>query len=217
MKIVLIASSPRKEKSQTLVLAKEVLRGCAGPEEPEVIHLCDYRMEFCQHCEKCHEKILQCPIQDDVFPILDKLLKADGIILASPNYINQVTASLKTLFDRSTHFIHCQRLLGKYIAGVVSSGSGRDKEVLDYLKYYSHICGAQFVGGVDAAVPVSDAKKAGAFKLGTALKSAIQEKRAFPDQLKSIEAAKTHFKPVMEKRKDEWAEEYKYWKDKGWL
>ena len=217
MKILLISSSPRKEKSQTLLLAKEVLRGCADSVESEIMHLSDYKIEFCQHCEKCHEKILQCPLKDDVHLILEKMLDAEGIILVSPNYINQVTASMKALFDRSSHFIHCKRLLGKYIAGVVSSGSGRDREVLDYIKYYSLTCGAQYAGGVSSNVPISDEKKEEAFNLGKSLSVVIKDKRLFPDQIKIIEAAKVHFKRIMEKRKDEWLEEYLYWKDKGWL
>jgi len=128
MKILLLSSSPHKEKSQTYLLAKEVLRGCGKTGiESEIIHLCDLKIEFCHHCEACHKKILSCPIRDDVRSILKKMLEAEGIILATPNYINQVTASMKAFFDRSSHFIHCKRLLGKYIAGVVSSGSGQDK------------------------------------------------------------------------------------------
>ena len=90
MKILLISSSPRKEKSQSFLLAREVLRGCLNEtQEGEAIH-------------------------------------------------NQITASLKALFDRSSHFIHCKRLLGKYVAGVVASGSGQDKDVLNYIRYYAH-------------------------------------------------------------------------------
>lgn len=217
MKTLFISSSPHKEKSQTFLLAKEVLRGCANSVESEVLHLCDYRIEFCRHCEKCHEKILQCPIKDDVRSILEKMLDAEGIILASPNYINQVTASMKALFDRSCHFIHCKRLLGKYVAGVVSSGSGQDKEVLDYIKYYSHTCGAQYVGGVSSRAPISNAKKEEAFNLGRSLTVAIKDKKLFPEQAKIIEAGKEHFKRIMEMRKDIWIAEYRYWKDKGWL
>jgi len=217
MKILLISSSPHKEKSQTFLLAKEVLRGCANSVESEIIHLFNLRIEFCRHCEKCHEKILLCPIKDDVHLILEKMLDAEGIILASPNYINQVTASMKALFDRSSHFIHCKRLLSKYIAGVVSSGSGRDREVLDYIKYYSNACGAQYAGGASSSVPISDEKKEEAFNLGKSLSTVIKDKRLFPDQIEIIEAAKMHFKRIVEKRKDEWLEEYRYWKDRGWL
>ena len=124
MKTLLISSSPHKEKSQTFLLAKEVLKECTNSVESEIIHLFNYRIEFCRHCEKCHKKILQCLIKDDVHLILEKMLNAEGIIFASPNYINQITASMKALFDRSSHFIHRKRLLGKYIIGVVSSRSG---------------------------------------------------------------------------------------------
>lgn len=217
MKILLISSSPRKEKSQTFLLAKAVLMGCPDSVESEIIHLCDCRIEFCRHCEVCHRNIMQCPVKDDVRSILEKMLQAEGIILASPNYINQITASMKALFDRSRHFIHCKRLLGKYVAGVISSGSGQDKEVLDYIKHYSHACGAQYAGGVSSSVPLSNEKKDEAFNLGQSLTAAIKDKRLFPDQIKIIEAGKDHFKTIIEKRKDAWSAEYRYWKEKRWL
>ncbi len=199
-------------------MAKEALRGLAQEGvDSEVIHLDDFRVFFCKHCEACHKKILHCSLKDDVEPILKKMLEADGIILASPNYINQVTASMKALFDRSTHFIHCKRLLGKYIAGVVSSGSGQDKEVLDYLEFYGHTCGAQYSAGVSCAGHLLEQKKEEAFKLGRKLAADIKEKKAYPGQVELIERGKQHFRQVIEARKKEWEEEYRYWQDKGWL
>lgn len=218
MKVLLISCSPHKEKGRTFVLAKEVLRGLAQEGvDTEVIHLDDLKMFFCRHCEACHRNILHCSAKDDVGLILKKMLEADGIILASPNYINQVTASMKALFDRSAHFIHCKRLLDKYIAGVVSSGSGQDKEVLDYLKFYAHTCGAQYSGGVSSAAHAVEAKKEEAFKLGEKLALDIKEKKAYPEQLEIIEKGRQHFRQIIEARKKEWEGEYRYWQDKGWL
>ncbi|MBU4376608.1 MAG: flavodoxin family protein [Candidatus Omnitrophica bacterium] len=218
MKILLISSSPNKEKSQTFFLAKEALKGLLGQDvKHEIIHLCDLKIEFCRHLEKCHKKIMDCPINDDVGRVLQKMLDADGIILASPNYINQITASMKALFDRSAHFIHCKRLLGKYISGVVSSGSGMDKEVLDYIRYYAHTCGAQYSGGVSSAASAVKGKAGEALELGRKMISDIKEKRAYPDQIDAIEKGKQHFSGVMKARKDYWKEEYQYWIDKGWL
>jgi len=217
MKILLISSSPHKERSQTYLLAQEVLKGCPDSVKPEVIHLCDWKIEFCRHCEECHKKIMHCLIKDDMQMILKKMLEADGIILASPNYINQVTASMKALFDRASHFIHCKRLLGKYVAGVVSSGSGQDKDVLDYIRYYAHTCGAQYSGGVSSRVPINDEKNKEALKLGESLMKDIKDKRLFPEQMKIIEPGKEYFKKIIEMRKNVWIEEYRYWNDKGWL
>jgi len=218
MKVLMISSSPHKEKSKTFLLAKGVVspllkEGC----ECETIHLDDYKIFFCKHCEECHRNILHCSAPDDVNIILKKMLEADGIILASPNYINQVTASMKALFDRSSHFIHCKRLLGKYIAAVVSSGSGEDREVLRYIKFYAHICGAQYSGGISSAAHLAQEKTGEAAKLGEKLAMDIKEKITYPEQIELIEKGKHHFREIIKARKKEWKEEYQYWLDKGWL
>lgn len=151
MKILLMSSSPHKEKSRTFTLANEVLKPLLGNNtEIEIIHLANFIINFCRHCEACHQRILQCPIKDDAPELINKMLGANGIIFATPNYINHVSASMKTLFERASHFIHCKRLLGKYVAAVVSSGRGEDKHVLDYIRYYAHTCGAQFSGGISS-------------------------------------------------------------------
>jgi multimeric flavodoxin WrbA len=218
MKGLLISSSPHKEKSSTFLLAKEVLRGL---EEDgflgEVLHLDDLRVFFCKHCELCHRKILKCSLGDDVDMILQKILDADAIVLASPNYINQVTASMKALFDRSAHFIHCKRLLGKYMAGVVSSGSGQNKEVLDYLEFYSHVCGAQYSGGLSSLQRFGEDKKNEAFRLGRKIAADVKGKKLYSGQMQTIEEGKQHFAQIIKLRKNDWQEEYKYWLEQGWL
>ncbi len=218
MRVLLISSSPHKKKSKTFALAEEALRYVSKEGfDSEIIHLDDFRIFFCKHCEQCHKNLLHCSAQDDVALILKKMLEADGIILASPNYINQVTASMKALFDRSSHFIHCKRLLGKYIAAVVSSGSGRDTDVLDYIKFYAHTCGAQYSGGVSSSALLVDEKMDEAYKLGSKFTLDIKGRKIYPEQLELIEKGKQYFKQIIEARKNEWIEEYQYWRDKGWL
>ncbi len=218
MKVLLISSSPHREKSSTFLLVNEVLRGLKEEGAVcEVLHLDDFKVFFCKHCEACHKNILRCSLKDDVNMILRKMLDADGIVLASPNYINQVNALMKALFDRSAHFIHCKRLLDKYVAGVVSSGSGQNKEVLDYIEFYSHTCGAQYSGGVSSIRQFDDDKKDEAFKLGKKLASDIKEKKLYPGQMQTIEQGKQRFAQIIKFRRDDWQEEYKYWAEKGWL
>lgn len=218
MKVLLISSSPHKEKSLTFILAKEVLKGLTQEGvESESIHLYDFKISFCKHYEKCHKHILNCPLQDDVNIVLKKMLGAEGIILASPNYINQITASMKALFDRSAHFIHCKRLLDKFVVGVVSSGSGQNKEVLNYLKHYALTCGAQYSGGISSGRKLDQEKIEEAFKLGRKLLRDIKQKKAYPKQIEIIEKGKQHFRKIIKFRKDDWQEEHQYWLEKGWL
>jgi len=218
MKVLLISSSPHKEKSRTFLLAKEVLKGLEQEGvDSETIHLDNFKIFFCKHCDQCHKIILHCSVPDDVRIILKKMLEADGIILASPNYINQVTASMKALFERSAHFIHCKRLLGKYVIGVVSSGSGQNKEVLDYIKFYANTCGAQYSGGVSCGIQVSKEQTEEACALGRKLSADIKEKKAYPEQIEFIEQGRKHFREIIRLRKNDWQQEYEYWLDKGWL
>ena len=218
MKILGISASPRKNKSNTLLLLKEAFSAIEKKGyQTELVHLCDLRIEFCRHCETCHKIIMDCPIKDDANRLIRKILESDGIIFASPVYIDHITGYLKTFFDRSTHFIHCLRLLGKYTAAVATSGGGPHEVVLDYLKHFSIICGARYVGGVSTNVPVPEEIKRKAGNLGETLFEAIKSKKAFPDQMKEIQSRKSFFKRIIEAHKEEWSGEYDYWKEMGWL
>lgn len=199
-------------------MAMDVVKGLSDSGiKTEIIHLADLRIGFCRHCEACHKKMLHCSIKDSVPELIKKMLSADAVIFASPNYINQVTASMKALFDRAAHFIHCKRLLGKYIAAVVTSGSGNDEDVLQYIKYFGHTCGAQYSGGVSCSAYALKAKIQEAYQLGVKLAEDVKEKRVFIGQVTVIEKGREHFKRIMQFRKDDWQAEYAYWQDKGWL
>ena len=217
MRVMAICGSPRGTKSQTRVLAEAVLEGARGKgAQVESVDLSKVRLGFCQACEVCHQGP-DCVLNDDGKQILQQVLKAEGIVFASPVYLNQVTAQMKALLDRTSHFVHCLRLMGKYAAAVTTSGGGGGGEVVAYLKNYALTVGAQFVGGVDARVPLKESDFAAARELGAALVTAIQEKKRYPEQLRTIEERKAYFGRLIALRKDHWPYEHKYWKDMGWL
>ena len=94
MNILLISSSPHGEKSRTFKLAGEVIKGLGSNAEVDTVHLYNHKIEFCLGCDACHLEVFQCPLKDDAMNILAKMMDADAVILVSPNYINQVTASM---------------------------------------------------------------------------------------------------------------------------
>ncbi len=218
MKLLGISASPRKKRSNTFLLLKEVLSAAEKEGgQSETIHLCDLRVQFCRHCESCHKNRMVCPVKDDVHLLLTKMLDSDGIVFASPVYIDQITGYLKMLFDRSSHFIHCQRLLGKYVGAVATAGGGPQGMVLDYLHHFSSVCGAQYVGGVSTTVPVTEEVMERARELGKNLAIAIKNKAGFPREMEEIVSRRNYFKRIMEAHKEAWFEEYDYWKERGWL
>jgi len=92
--------------------------------ELEVIDLAGKNVEYCTGCAFCMDKG-RCWIDDDHRKILEKLLFADGVILASPVYFLHVTGQMKTSLDRSLAFGHKPRTTWKPgLAISVSAGLG---------------------------------------------------------------------------------------------
>jgi len=109
MKILGIMGSPRV-KGNTDLLLEEALRG-ARSRQAEVEKLAVDRLKIapCREYYGCLRDG-KCVIRDDMDAIYDKLMEADGIIVASPIFFYSVSAQLKLLIDR------CQALWArKYV------------------------------------------------------------------------------------------------------
>jgi multimeric flavodoxin WrbA len=69
----------------------------------EVVHIASlkFRAVGCTSCRVCQKmKGFGCVIEDDVQPILKKMLKADVIVMATPCYFYAMSAQLKSVMDR---------------------------------------------------------------------------------------------------------------------
>jgi len=101
MKILGINSSPRGTQSQTLKLVEAVLDGShQRGTDSEVADICKLDIQYCRACGACYAK--GTCIQKDDFPdLFNKMLNADGIVIGSPVYLNNISAQLKAVFDRS--------------------------------------------------------------------------------------------------------------------
>ena len=151
----------------------------------DVIHLTDHVIEYCVGCGFCMENG-KCWVPDDHAAILDQLLAADAVILASPVYFFHVTAQMKTFLDRSLALGHKPRPTWKPGLSVsVSAGSG-ETQVADYLAGMLRVYGAFPVGHLTALATVpggfvgKDAVEARAADLAGDLARAISEKRRYP-------------------------------------
>jgi len=149
------------------------------------------------------------------------MLEADGIILATPNYFFNVSAQLKALIDRCNLLLHCQRLIEKHGAVVVTSG-GSDPEVVEnYLLNVLRHFGLWTVGSIGAvgAQFQDDQEKArimeSAAALGSRMVNAIKNKETFPDQDDVRNQAFAVYEFMVTTLKKEWPFAYDYWK-KHW-
>ena len=220
MKVLGILGSPHGRKGSTGKLLSLVLKGAdeAGA-ETGIISLSETTVLPCNACDTCHRSG-KCPLPDDFATAKERMLAADGVILASPNYMENVSAYMKALMDRSSSIVHCKMLEGKFGAGVVSSGSGEDEEVVKILLRFLNACGMQAVGAVNArsegigklASEKEVTKRA--VSLGREIVKAIEEKRAYPEQAEFLKSHAERMKSLITMRKDDWPFEYEYWQKK---
>lgn len=113
MKIVSIIGSPRGTKGNTAALVKILLEGAKNEGAiTEIICIRGREVRPCKACDICHREGA-CPQKDEFNSIKGKVLEADGIVLASPNYIVNVSAQLKAFLDRCCGLVHCQSFENK--------------------------------------------------------------------------------------------------------
>ena len=99
-KVLIISASPRKGGNSDL-LCDEFARGATeAGHEVEKIRLAEKKIGYCVGCYACRT-FQKCFQQDDANGILEKMLDADVIVLATPVYFYSMAAQLKTLIDRS--------------------------------------------------------------------------------------------------------------------
>ncbi len=135
IKILGIVGTPIK-KGNCQYLLEQALEAAQsmGHVETELIHLQDYQIDYCIGCEGCLRRVhrlqkkvgfdivpvpiegYNCTIKDDMEIIHQKMLEADGILLAAPVYIASIPGQLKTFIDRCRTFVHDFRLRGKVAA-----------------------------------------------------------------------------------------------------
>ncbi len=97
--IIAIYGSPRR-KGNTATLMKQVVEGAREADaHVEEIVLRDLSISPCLEIYKCKEAG-ECAIKDDFQGVRDKILAADGLMLASPIFFYTVSAHVKIFMDR---------------------------------------------------------------------------------------------------------------------
>ena len=95
-----VVGSPRIEGNTERVVVEALNAAKEDGAEIELLRLADRDIQPCTACLSCR-KTGECLIRDDFNPIFEKMVQADGIILASPVYFSSATPQMKALIDRA--------------------------------------------------------------------------------------------------------------------
>lgn len=121
--IMAINASPRIGWN-TSTLIREAVRG-AESEEAAVTVFDLYKLEKFTGCISCFGCKLpaskgKCIYQDGLAPVLEGIRHADGLIIGTPNYLGDVTAGFRALYER---------LIFQYITYKNEQGSYSDRNI----------------------------------------------------------------------------------------
>lgn len=231
MKIVGINSSNRKNGNTERIIRSigEYLSKLASDKgvslDIEYLSLRELNILVCTGCRSCFDRGEdKCPLRDDLSMVWNKLLEADGIILGSPVYVEDVNSIMKNMIDRMAFFCHRPAFFEKTALIVTTSGSGSSKHSLNTMKNALHSWG----------IPISEQCR---FRMGGFMKTdeMIQKydettkkvaEHFLISLLKSRPLKPTFYSYLVFKVQQKYWQEnvqksneydYSYWENKGWL
>ncbi len=99
--VLVLSGSPRKGGNSDL-LCDAFARGAAeSGNAVEKVFIRDQKIGYCTACYHCRDTGKGCAIKDDMADILEKMMAADVIVMASPVYFYAIDAQMKTVIDRT--------------------------------------------------------------------------------------------------------------------
>lgn len=100
-KVLVLSGSPRKNGNSD-ILCDEFMRGAVeSGNDAEKIRVAEKRIAPCLGCYYCKDHNGDCVHKDDMREILQKIIDADVLVLASPVYFYSIDAQLKAVIDRT--------------------------------------------------------------------------------------------------------------------
>jgi len=136
MKIVAIVGSPRKG-SNTDLLIDQVIEGVRSKRsdvEVEKVYIYDSNIKYCTGC-MAHTVVggsKECPLDDDMKDILNKMKAADALVFGTPNHGRTISAGLTNFLCRTfpvNHWNITHNKDGEITDVVIKSDLGGKKAV----------------------------------------------------------------------------------------
>ena len=99
-KVLVLSSSPRSGGNSDLLCDRFTTGAQEAGHQTEKIFLKDKKINYCNGCNACL-KNKRCTQKDDMAEVLEKIIAADVIVMATPVYFYTMCAQMKTVIDRT--------------------------------------------------------------------------------------------------------------------
>ena len=157
MKILAICGSPRKGNCYSILNS---IKENYPTIDFKLLMLNEVDLKMCKGCYGC---VLNgeefCPLKDDRDMIIQEMLAADGVVFASPVYVNHISALMKHFIDRLGFVAHRPCFFGKYaMVMAVCAGFGADK-ANDYMSGIFSVFGYTVVSSLELKIAAKTEKE----------------------------------------------------------
>jgi len=99
-RVLILSSSPRKHGNSNALCDRFMEGAIAANHRVEKVVLAEKKINYCTGCYACRSNG-RCAQKDDMAQILDSMIAADVIVLATPVYFYTMCAQMKTVIDRT--------------------------------------------------------------------------------------------------------------------
>jgi multimeric flavodoxin WrbA len=99
-KVLILSASPRKGGNSDLLCDQFMLGAKETGNQTEKIFLRDKKIGYCTGCGSCVAS-KSCVQKDDMAEVLEKMIAADVIVMATPVYFYTMNGQMKTMIDRT--------------------------------------------------------------------------------------------------------------------
>lgn len=213
----------------TALIAQRLQAEAARRGEPlEIETLCLGRLDInpCRGCRICFDRGEErCPLKDETLAIKAKMQAADGVIIASPVYVDDVSGTVKTWIDRLAHVCHRPEFAGKcafLITTVATSPTGHALRTLQiaFSTWGFHIVGkAGFrMGALMKRAETQTRFAAQAQQIAARFYAAVSQRQALNPSFFSLMMFKIQqlgWQQAAETEGDHI--DFAYWRDNGWF
>ena len=143
-KVLILSGSPRKGGNSD-ILCDEFMKGAVeSGNEVEKIRISEKKISPCTGCYYCAKNDGACIYKDDMAEILQKMIDADVLVMASPVYFYSIDAQLKAVIDRTVaRWLEVKNKEFYYIATMAdTSKSSADTTIACFRGYADCVEGA---------------------------------------------------------------------------
>ncbi|MCP4762417.1 MAG: NAD(P)H-dependent oxidoreductase [archaeon] len=215
IKVLAICSSPRKGNTYSALKVIEEYPDI----DYKILMLKDLNFEMCKGCYTCVLKGEEkCPLKDDRDMIINEMVDADGIIFASPVYVNHATALMKNFMERFGYYAHRPIFQDKFGMVMATCGMFGSEETNKFMEGIFNAYGFNMVSSLELQMATKTEKEKSlnrekTFKAVDTLINRIKDGTKNSPTMDHMVRFNI-FKIVSALKKDLYEADYQYYKDK---